>query len=49
MNDYIIDLLLRKLEDYEDMSIYGCAMSYTLLESYNVDGSITYSTYKAKE
>ena len=49
MNDYIIDLLVRKLEDYEDMSIYGCDMAYTLLEQYNIDGSITYNTYKAKK
>ena len=49
MNDYIIDLLVSKLEDYEDMSIYGCDMSYTLLEQYNIDGSITYNTCEAIE
>ena len=49
MNNYIVDLLIRKLEDYEDMSIYGCDMAYTLLEQYNVDGSITYNTYEAIE
>lgn len=49
MTNYIIDLLIRKLEDYEDMSIYGCNMAYTLLEQYNVDGSIKYNTYEAIE
>ena len=49
MNNYVIDLLIRKLEDYEDMSIYGCDMAYTLLEQYNVDGSITYNTCEAIE
>lgn len=49
MKNYVIDLLVRKLEDYEDMFIYGCDMAYTLLEEYNINGSITYSTYKAEE
>lgn len=49
MTNYVIDLLIRKLEDYEDMSIYGCDMAYTLLEEYNVDGSITYNTCEAIE
>lgn len=49
ITNYVIDLLIRKLEDYEDMSIYGCDMAYTLLEQYNVDGSITYNTYEAIE
>lgn len=47
MTNYVIDLLIRKLEDYEDMSVYGCDMAYTLLEQYNVDGSITYNTCAA--
>lgn len=49
MTNYVIDLLIRKLEDYEDTSIYGCDMAYTLLEQYNIDGSITYNTYNAIE
>ena len=49
MINYVIDLLIRKLEDYEDTSIYGCDMAYTLLEQYNVDGSITYNTCEAIE
>lgn len=49
MKNYVIDLLIRKLEDYEDMSIYGCDMAYTLLEDYNVDGTILYNTYNTIE
>ena len=49
MTNYVIDLLISKLEDYKDMSIYGCDMAYTLLEEYNIDGSITYNTYEAIE
>lgn len=49
MKNYVIDLLVRKLEDYEDTKVYACDLAYTLLESYNVDCTITYSTYKAKE
>ena len=49
MTNYVIDLLLRKLEDYEDMSIYGCDMAYTLLEEYNIDGTVLYNTYETTE
>lgn len=49
MNNYVIDLLIRKLEDYKDMSIYGCDMAYTLLEQYNVDGTVLYNTYSTTE
>lgn len=49
MTNYVINLLIRKLEDYEDMYTYGCNVAYTLLEQYNVDGSITYNTFNAIE
>lgn len=49
MKNYVIDLLVKKLEDYEDMSIYGCDMAYTLLEEYNIDGTILYNTYSTTE
>lgn len=49
MTNYVIDLLIRKLEDYEDTKVYACDMAYTLLEQYDVDGSITYNTCKAIE
>ena len=49
MKNYVIDLLIKKLEDYEDNKIYVGDLAYTLLEQYNIDGSITYSTYNANE
>lgn len=48
MKNYIIKLLIDNLENYKDYDVYGCDMSYTLLERYNIDGSITYSTHNAK-
>lgn len=49
MTNYVIDLLVKKLEDYEDTKVYACDMAYTLLEQYDVDGSITYNTFNAIE
>lgn len=49
MTNYVINLLVRKLEDYEDTKVYACDMAYTLLEQYDVDGSITYNTFNAIE
>ena len=46
---YVKDLLLDELENHYDITGYGCDIAYQLLESYNIDGTITYSTYKAKE
>lgn len=49
MKNYIIDLLIKNLEDYKDNKIYVGDLAYTLLEQYNIDGSITYSTYNANK
>ena len=49
MKNYVIDLLLNELENYEGAKVYACELAYTLLECYNIDGSITYSSYDAKE
>lgn len=49
MKNYTIDLLLRKLENYKDNTVYACDLAYTLLDEYNIDGSITYNTYEAQE
>lgn len=43
----VIDKLIDKLYDYENIKCYACDLAYTLFESYNVDGSITYSTSEA--
>lgn len=44
----VIEDLQEKLKDYEDVTIYACDLSYTLFESYNVDGTVTYNTYSAE-
>ncbi len=41
--------LADKLNNYEGQSVYGCDLAFTLFECYNADGSVTYSTYEAKE
>lgn len=45
----IIDKLIEQLYNHEDVKMYGCDAAYTLFEGYNVDGTITYSTYQAEE
>lgn len=49
MRNYVIDLLIENLEDYEDTKGYACDLTYILLEEYYVNCTVTYSTYKAKE
>ena len=49
MTNYVIDLLVRKLADYEDTKGYACDLAYTLLEEYNVDGTVLYNTYSTTE
>jgi hypothetical protein len=45
----VAERLADKLGEYEGRSIYGADLAFTLFECENIDGSITYSTYKAKE
>lgn len=49
MKKEILNDLIEKLYEYEGQKIYACDLAYTLFESYNIDGSVTYSTYNAKE
>ena len=51
MKKYIIEKLIEKLDELRDenKTFYGCDLSYELWESENIDGTITYSTYQAKE
>ena len=44
----VIEELQEKLKEYEDTKQYGCDLAYTLFESYNVDGTITYNRYRAE-
>ena len=45
----VAEQLADKLSEYAGRSVYGADLAFTLFESENIDGSITYSTYKAKE
>ena len=49
IREFVADVLMDKLDDYEGNSTYGADLAYYLLQQYNVDGSYTYSTYKAKQ
>ena len=45
----VIEKLIAKLDDYKSNAVYASDLAYTLFEEYNVDCSITYSTYEAKQ
>ncbi len=45
----VIDKLIEELENYRDTEHYACELAYDLLEGYNIDGTITYSTQEAKQ
>ena len=45
----VADYLGAKLDQNTGRSVCGSDLAFTLLECENIDGSITYSTYKAKE
>ena len=46
---YCKDYILDHIDDFEGKSEYGCDWSYTLTQSPNVDGTLTYSTYEASQ
>ena len=43
--DYIVD----HISDYVGDNVYFCELGYTITEGPNCDGTLTYSTYEAKE
>lgn len=49
MKKYIIEKIIDKLHDYEGETVYSCDLAYTLFESENMDGTMTYNSYEAKE
>ena len=49
MKEEIKNDLIDKLYDYEGGKYYACDLSYKLFECYNIDGSVTYNTFEAKE
>ena len=49
LRNYIIDETIYNLKEREGETVYACDLAYTVFESANVDGSYTYSTYKATQ
>ena len=51
MKKYIIEKVIDKLNDLkeQDVQVYGCDLSYQLWECENIDGTMTYNSYDAKE
>lgn len=47
--DYCKNYILDNLANYEGQCIYGSEIGYTITESPNVDGTLTYNAYEAKE
>ena len=47
--EYCKDYILEHLNDYEGQSVYGSEVGYTITQSPNVDGTLTYSREDAKE
>ena len=47
--DYCMTHLLQRLEAYEGTSEYACDLGYKLCEEENVNGTLTFSTYEAKQ
>jgi hypothetical protein len=45
----VAELMADKLSENEGRNVYGADLAFTLFECENIDGSITYSKYKAKE
>ena len=49
LTDYCQDFIIDHLPNYTGTIVYGCDLGYKITECINIDGSCTYSTYKAKE
>lgn len=48
-DEYCKDHLYERLDEMEGQRVYASDLVYEIMEPNNVDGSMTYSTYKAQE
>lgn len=48
-NEYCKNYILENLGNYEGQSVYGSEVGYTITQSPNVDGTLTYSNHEAIE
>lgn len=47
IKDFVKNIVIEELYNYEDNSFYGCDLGYGLLEGYNIDGVYFYNNYDA--
>lgn len=47
--EYCKNYILENIGNYENESVYGADLAFTITEGPNVDGSLTYSRYEAKK
>ena len=47
--EYCKNYILEHIDDYEGQDHYACDFAMTLTEGPNIDGSLTYSSYEAKQ
>lgn len=46
-NDFCKNYICEKLDEMEGVNVYACDLAYTLAESDNINGTMTYSTKTA--
>ena len=47
--NWLFDMISDALDDYEGVKVYGCDLALKLFEGENINGSISCSSYEAKE
>ena len=47
--DYCKEYVADTINEYEGQNVYGCDLGYTLTETPNCNGTLTYSTAEARE
>lgn len=47
-NEYCIEFIFDKLDEYENTTVYACDLAYELCEEINVNGTATFSVAEAK-
>lgn len=48
-NEFCIDFINDRLDEYKNQVIYACDLGYTLCEEINANGTVTFSYKEAKE
>ena len=48
VTNYVIDCIIDRIDDWEDMTVYPCDFGWELFENENASGSATYDAEEAK-